>query len=224
MDAAKLIAQYPTVYHMTDQNAWATIKRHGLLPTRDLIDLFEVDEATRACLLLGVRRRSAVLSHPIYGTVTIRDQAPLKFLTACLDEGTSPQQYLDALNERVYFWATKQRLNKLLNARRYRPHPQIVLHVDTERLVARHFDSIELAPYNTGSMHVPSSPKRGADVFKPIATYPHDYWRQRRGSRGEALVEVTVRSPVPDIMELTDRIELWSGGVVRQMHQTDGSQ
>lgn len=212
MDRASLIAQYPTVYHMAEEQAWPSIQRYGLLPTRDLVDLFEPDAASRAALLNGARPRSVPLHHPVHGTVTVRDQGPLKFLPDCLTDGTTPQQYLDALNARVYFWANLERLSRLLGARRYRSAPQVVLHVNTDLLVARHGRAIELAPYNTGSLHVPNLPKRGADVFQPIADYPHDQWRRRRGRSGDALVEVTVAGPVTDIAELTDRVELWVDG------------
>lgn len=212
MDHASLIAQYPTVYHMADAQAWASIQRHGLLPTRDLVDLFEPDAATRASLLHGVRSRSVSLHHDRHGTVTIRDQGPLKFLPECLTDEATPQQYLDALNARVYFWGSLERLGRLLGARRYRSSPQVVLHVDTDRLVARHGAAIELAPYNTGSLHVPTLPKRGADVFQPITDYPHDEWRRRRGKGGDALVEVTVVGPVSDIVEITDTVDLWVDG------------
>lgn len=222
MDSADLVARYPTVYHMADCGAWPSIQRAGLLPTRDIVDLYERDAETRAKLLERVRATSTVLSHPVHGRVTIRDQAPLKFLRECLTEGTTPQQYLDALNSRVYFWATFERLRKLLGARRYRLDPQIVLHVDMARLVTAYGGLIELAPYNTGSLHVPNMPKRGTDIFQSISDYPYEAWRKRRGV--DALVEVTVAAPIPDISAMVDLVEVWSDGrSVKELYRRRGS-
>src|SRR5688500_15110241 len=104
VDRDELIRIYPTLYHMADDGAWRSLREHGLLSTRAIVDLFEPAEATRAALLRRVRTRSTVLHHPRHGSAVIRDQGPLKFLAQCLTEGTTTQQYLDALNGRVYFW------------------------------------------------------------------------------------------------------------------------
>jgi hypothetical protein len=152
------------------------------------------------------------VNHPAKGQFTIRDQRPLKFIDRCLTDGATQQQFLDALNGRVFFWLTQKRLTTLLNARLYRSSEHTVLHVDTSALLARHGGVAQLAPYNTGSVHVPTAPKRGADVFIDIADYPYDDWRRRRGSSSDPIVELTLPYSVPDIAEFTVRVETWRGG------------
>lgn len=207
MNVADLIAWYPTIYHMAEVDAWPSIQRHGLLPTRTLVEMFELDQAVRARLLTTVRSESTVLHHPTLGSVKIRDQKPAKFLHDCIDETSTPQQFLDALNDRVYFWATEERLHRLLNATQYRHQANIVLHIDTAALIDLCGDRVELAPYNTGSMHVPNAPKRGHTVFTPIADYPYDEWKRKRGRQEEPLVEITVRGGLSDIKSVVRRIE-----------------
>lgn len=208
-----LIARYPVLYHMAEDETWPSIRRHGLLSAVALLDLYEAPAPLRAQVLGGVRRRQTLLRHPAYGIAVIRDQRPLKFLREGLTPDTGEQEYLDLLNSRVFLWASMHRLAKLLCARAYRHDYQTVLHVDTSRLIAAHPET-ELAPYNTGSMHVPTAPKRGRDVFLPVSDYPHEAWVKKRGRGGDALVEVTVPYGIPDIAAYTVRVERWHGGAV----------
>jgi hypothetical protein len=212
MELDELVERHPTVYHMAEDGTWPSIKSGGLLSTAALVDLYNPPAATRSRVLNGVRRSSVTLKTASLPPAIIRDQLPLKFLGRCLNPGTTPQAFLDALNSRVFFWLTHERLRRLLNARMYRRSPHVVLHVDTQRLLARHAAAAELAPYNTGSMHVPTAPKRGTDVFVPISDYPYDDWRRKRGSSGEAAVELTVSWAVPDVADHVYRVERWNGG------------
>jgi hypothetical protein len=144
--------------------------------------------------------------------VTIRDQVPAKFLHACLEDGVTPAQYLDALNGRVFFWVSAERLVRLLNARLYRSLRHTVLHVDTAALLRAYPGRVQLAPYNTGSMHVPNMPRRGPGVFTDVADYPYDEWARRRGRTGEPVVELTIDYAVPDIASYVTRAETWEEG------------
>jgi Family of unknown function (DUF7002) len=212
VDPATLGALYPTLYHMAEGGSWPAIRERGLLSTRAIVDLYQPGPELRAEILSVVRRRSITLTGDKLGPVTIRDQGPLKFLTSCLKPDTTPRQFLDALNGRVFFWLSCDRLHRLLNAKRYRAGEQTVLHVDTTRLLGSYGDRVQLAPYNTGDMHVPTSPQRGADVFVDVADYPYELWRAKRGSATEAVVELTIPYAVPDIASLVTRVETWQHG------------
>ena len=212
MDRDLLLTAHPVVYHMADDGTWPSIASHGLMSTRALVNLFDPPEDIRRSLLEQVRRTSTTLNHPSYGTVVVRDQGPLKFLDRCLTTGTTPQDFLNELNGRVFFWLSRDRLERLLNGRRYRSRPQTVIHVDTGRLLRVYGDRVQLAPYNTGSMHVPTAPKRGADVFVDLDSYPYESWRKKRGPRQDAVVELTVPDAVPDIADLVVRVERWVAG------------
>jgi hypothetical protein len=143
--------------------------------------------------------------------MTIRDQRPAKFLKDCMNDGVSPQDYLDALNGRVFFWLRLSRLHRLLNARLYRHSSHTVLHVDTARLVSAYPSRVQLAPYNTGDMHVRNMPKRGPDVFTDLAEYPYEHWLAKRGRSGEPVVELTISYAVPDIAGFVTKVETWAG-------------
>lgn len=212
MQRDELVSKYPVIYHMAEESTWPSIQERGLLSTQALVDLYDPEPVIRTAILGAVRRSSLLLEDPTLGRTVIRDQRPLKFLGECLLPGTSQQEFLDVLNGRVFFWLTRRRLETLLGARLYRGKRHIVLHVDTAQLMARYGDSVELAPYNTGSMHTPNAPRRGKDVFVAVDDYPYEEWRVKRGRSGDAVVELTVPYGVPDIRDVTLRVENWSGG------------
>jgi hypothetical protein len=62
-----------------------------------------------------------------------------------------PEQWFETLNARVFFWLSRKRLRKLLNARAYRARPQTVLTLDTASLVDANRDRIRLSPINSGA-------------------------------------------------------------------------
>ena len=197
---------------MAEDGTWPSIRTLGLLSTEALIDLYDPGPSVRADILDVVRRNSVILEHPEYGRAVVRDQGPLKFLNESLTHGTTPREYLAALNSRVFFWLTRKRLERLSGARRYRNKAQTVLQVDSAQLVERYGDVAQLAPYNTGDLHVPGLPARGVDVFVDLDNYPHADWRARRGARGDAVVELTVPYAINDISDLVITVERWQGG------------
>jgi hypothetical protein len=211
VDLQVLIARYPVLYHMAEDGAWPSIRTHGLLSTRALLDLYDPPADVVGAALGGVRRTSIELSHPVHGTARIRDQAPLKFLDRVLTAGTTTEQFLDALNGRVFFWLTEERLRRLLEARLYRRQFQTVLRIDTDSLMDSYGNAAELAPYNTGSMHVPTAPQRGLDVFTPVADYPYEEWVARR-RRDDPVVELTVPYAVPDLLHHVIDVTRWYDG------------
>lgn len=212
MDAAQLASLHPTLYHMAEDGTWPSIRERGLLSTRAIIDLYQPDEKTSATVLSSVRRTKITLPSPDLGDITIRDQLPAKYLEKCMYDGVDPADFLDALNSRVFFWVSLHRLQRLLGARHYRHLRHTVLRIDTAALLEEYAVDVQLAPYNTGSMHVPGAPKRGPSIFADLADYPYDEWVAKRGRNGEHIVELTVKYAIPDIKNFVTRVEIWDDG------------
>ena len=183
---------------MAHAGSWQSIQTHGLLSTSALLDLFEYQGEERRVIECAHRPESITITHPQHGKAVIRDQKPLReeWLTKTLC-GTDAKGWYKLLNSRVFFWATKERLEGMLKP--YRGLPQLILIVDTSRLVAGHKKEIELCHMNSGATHANPAP-RCPNVFKPIA----EYLRRE-------VAEVTVPKRVDDIPSRLISVEAWKG-------------
>lgn len=206
MDVADLIANYPRLFHMAEEGSWANIRRHGLLSTSALLDLYHWTGRERDEVEAEHRPESVELNGGALPPAVVRDQRPLNMarLAGCLTDMT-PTEWLRHLNRRVFFWTSERRLLRLLEARPYRALVHDVLTVDTESLVARHLEHVSLAPYNTGAT-MPIAVARGSGTFRPVADYPFDAWRRKRPA-WDAVVELAVDGGVADIVEHVIRVE-----------------
>ena len=110
----ELIAECPRLYHMAMRESWPSIRKHGLLPTHGLLDLFEVDEPRREELTTRRRPASVAITHPVHGEAVIRDQIPMhdRHLEGCLLGSLTVREWHERLNERVFFWLTESRLEE----------------------------------------------------------------------------------------------------------------
>lgn len=211
MDANLLWKQFPHLWHMAEPGSWPSIRDHGLLSTSALLDLYEVGGDRRAAIE-GARRSAGVLiTRAGLPDAVIRDQKPMNdaALSRCLGDGLTPADWYRTLNDRTFFWLSRERLQTLLGARAYRGRPQTVLTLDTHSLVEAHAGRVELSPINSGS--TPQYPAaRGKQTFLPIDQYDYEAWRKKRGPR-EAVVELVVRRGVPDVRDHVLAVHDWDG-------------
>ena len=193
MKKDELIEKYPYLYHMAEKNSWSKISKQGLLSTSALLDLYEYDGAQRIQIEASLRPANVVIRHKQYGEAVIRDQHPMsdKGLQRCLSDGLTPTQWYKLLNERVFFWVTEERLIRLLSAGHYASAEHDVLVLDTAKIVKDYEKKITLCPMNSGCTK-PFPHPRGKDTFLPIAKYPWEHWLEKRGRKGETVVEVAV--------------------------------
>jgi hypothetical protein len=184
-------------------DSWDSIKKHGLLSTSRLLDLFEIPANERKQIEGERRPHSVPIEHKKYGRVVIRDQKPLSEakLKKCL-HGYGVERWFRLLNANVFFWLDLERLKTMMSAREYRGKVQTILTVDAEPLIRKYESKIRLSPLNTGSTS-PFAHPRGADTFKTLAEYPF-VERMNRGDYG-CVAELTVEGGVPDIARYTQR-------------------
>lgn len=221
MDTQVLIDNYPRLYHMAEEDSWDSIQERGLWSTSGLLDLFEVSGQLRLEIECENRRESVEITHPVHGAAVIRDQKPMSngALEKCLQDGLNPTDWYQILNRKVFFWATRERLIKLLNGRAYREKTHDVLTVDTERLLAIHANQITLCPYNSGST-IFNPVDRGVNTFLSIADHPFEHWRKKRGR--DAVVEVAVDTGVPNIDNIVVKVEKMHGSdVIEEIYSND---
>lgn len=202
-DLEEFFENCPRLFHMAMDGSWPSIAKIGLRNTSSLLDTFEVPASQQEELLTKRRPSSVAIEHAKLGAAVVRDQIPLldKDLEDCLLDGLTPLDWHQRLNERVFFWTNRRRLETLLNARAYRDQAHHVLEVDTRKLVDAYYDAIELTPMNSGCTR-PWKHPRGTNTFRSIDDYP--YQERRRGrSRDDIVVELTVIGGVPDIKDFT---------------------
>lgn len=213
MDLEELVQFYPRLYHMANDGTWATILKWGLLSTTALLDKFGTNGDERYLIESCHRSDSVEIRHPLYGSVVIRDQAPMReaALRGCLRDMT-PQAWYELLNRKAFFWVTEARVQTLLNARLYRDNTHTVITIDTESLVREYADRVTLSPINSGNtLYVPQP--RGTITFHPLADYPFVERRRMRGV-ANAVAELAVEYSVPDLRNHTMLVERRRGSTV----------
>ena len=201
MSPEDLAARHPRLYHLTEPDALPGILRHGLLPTHQLLTLFEVADADRRAIERQRRPASVRLTHPVHGRATITDNAPLSTaaLATCLDDGLLPEDWLHILNERVFFWPDEAGLAALLGARLNRSPERAVLVLATMSVARRTQGRMELSAINSGAT-IRRPARRGLSTFTPLERHSFEAWRRLRGGR-DSVREVTVVGGVTDIVD-----------------------
>ena len=190
------------IYHLAEAANWASIQRHGLLSISTLLDVIALPKDERDRYEQQPRSDHTELPSGIQ----IRDQKPLpvQALVRCL-VGLAPSEWYQLLNRKVFFWLDVDRLNR--QRRACEPRPQIVLIVETERLLSRHAERIALSPINSGNARRKPA-VRGEATFVPYAEWLKSRWsseavglRTRRRADNHRPVELTVERAIHDIME-----------------------
>jgi hypothetical protein len=200
------VARYPLVWHMAEAGSWPSIRDRGLLSTAALLDLFEVTGDQRERLESARRSKAETITHPEHGRAVIRDNIPLleKVLQRTL-VGMTPREWYETLNGRVFFWVSKERLERLRTASAYAGRTHDILTVDTAALLADHVEEVTLSPMNSGATHPGATYTRGVGTFAALAEYP---WEDRlKANKKEPVVELAVRYAVPEIAKYVTAVE-----------------
>jgi hypothetical protein len=194
-----LVKHYPRLWHMAEDGSFDSIRNNGLLSTTALLDLYGISGEEREALVRRHRPECVTIRNEGLPDAVVRDQKPMReeVLKGCLTGGLTPADWYEILNERTFFWLSRDRLRSLLGARAYRNRPHTVLTVNTESLLNVHRDRIELSPLNSGATLYDPLP-RGRETFSAIADYPFEERRKTR-TLANSVVELVVRGGVLDI-------------------------
>src|SRR5262249_44826840 len=133
------------VYHMAEVENWPSIQRHGLLSASALLDLAGLKGADRVPHESHKRPGHSLLP----GGILLRDQNPMPpDALARVLVGMTPTEWYRLMNARVFFCLDLVRLNGLRRACGDRP--QVILCLDSSRLVRRPAGRVTLSPSNAG--------------------------------------------------------------------------
>jgi hypothetical protein len=202
----ELLTDCPTVYHMAECGSWPSISSRGLLSTSALLDSYGISGAKRLEIEAQRRRSSVTLHRHGLASAVVRDQLPMddKGLERCLLDGILPGEWYQLLNSKVFFWLTRERLIRLLNAGTYRAQEHDVLELDSKALVEAYADRVWFCPINSGCTK-PFPHPRGYSTFQRISDYPYAQLKTKR-KRGERVVELAIGYAVPDITKYVKRV------------------
>lgn len=210
-EALILIENHPRMYHMAERGSWPSIKKHGLLSTTALLDLYKINGEEREAIEALHRPAMTYIEHPKIGNAAIRDQIPMpdgRLERALEGTGITASEWYQFLNKKVFFWATKERLDTLLGSRSYRNKEHDVLVVDTKSFLTAHQERVELCHMNSGNTF-PIPHARDYGVFKPL----NEYARVLAGRiKKKAVAEIVVDYSVPDIAKHTESVIVRKAG------------
>lgn len=198
MNESLLIEKHPVLYHMAEPGTWPSIREHGLLSTEALLVRLGASTAERHSILRSHRPHRIT-----FGGIAIRDQRPMNHnLRRCLPERISVEQWFEFLNHKVFFWTTKQRLDRFRKA--YAMKRQLIIEVPTSHVVEMYRARIALCPINSGATRMPSH-FRSFDTFQPISSFEY--------SPRKKPVEFTVDYAVGNIELLANKVYETEGGL-----------
>ncbi len=169
MTIEQFCSQHPRLYHMASVDSLPQIEKHGLLSSERIVSLIGLSTSERNRLCGQRRPESVLLTHPIHGRFTLRDQKPLRdeALRKCLD-GMSVSDWYRTLNARVFMWVNRGRLEALLGARAYRKHDHLLLTINSSALLRAHFAETSVSTINSGATLF-RPVRRGIQTFVPLA-------------------------------------------------------
>jgi Family of unknown function (DUF7002) len=207
---------------MAADGSWPSIKRHGLLSTSALLDLFEVTPGERDDLEARRRPESVRLQHPIHGQAWVRDQKPMTdsgLVAALAGTELSPEDWYRFLNRHVFFWLTEGRLFTMLGARPYRNEAHTVLVLDTRGLAEEHLAQVTLSSMNSGATR-PFPWPRDFRTFRPLDKYPFAALRHKRRPQ-DVVVELAVDYSVANVRDYVLEVRRMRGTAVLGFIATD---
>jgi len=211
MDVEKLIELYPKLYHMAEAGSWPSIRKRGLMSASAVLDHFGLKGRNRRPYECEQRTSKMAVLPGQPDEIVLRDQKPMPpdRLVKALIDGSTPDDWYQLINEKVFFWAEEHRLLRLLGAREYRHLEHDVLTIDSAPFVRAYADQIWLCHMNSGNTW-PMPHARGVDVFKRIPCYPSN----TRGNPTKPVVELVVDHCVPNISRFVIEVRRMRGSEV----------
>lgn len=174
MTPDQFLARCPALWHVAPAGAWDIIRETGLLSAAQLIDGSDLDEAART-ELHQTPRPEAVHLQVDGADVVLRDQGPLlrADLTKALKDDHTVESWVRLLNKRVYLFADRTAMQKVLDRYVEQDGAQDVLIFSPLRLVEQAQAQIELSAQNTGALARTSNAAKGKDTFLSITRFPN---------------------------------------------------
>lgn len=202
LTADALVKNSPLIYHMSAPGSWPSIRKHGLLSTTALLDLFEYEGEARYKIECCQRPDWITLNHLVHENVSIRDQWPLSDsgLRKALPRGMRPACWYKILNNMVFFFPCKERLKRMLMV--YKKYRNTVLVVNTKSLLKTNEQKIYWSPINSGFTKNQNVAYRDRDTFVRLG----EESKSVRGRKRTNVVEIALEYAVHDLANHVVRV------------------
>lgn len=177
------------IFHLAEGQNRDSILEQGLMSTAKLLARHKMPDQEKIALLRAHRP-----THLRFQGILIRDQAPMppSALAPALDDGLEPSDWYELVNEHVFFWPDRNRLERHLKACRSRV--QLLLTFDAAKLFRDFSDHALASPVNSGNARRRPA-RRGRDTFVPYRTWVEHGWAT--GQRCRPAAEFLLRCDVP---------------------------
>lgn len=174
MDIDKFLELRPKLYHLTHKDNLESIKESNKIYSTDYI--VKKSGITEPESFLKTRRVKLKKVNFNGSEIYIRDQIPLhpSMINKAMDGTCTPGEYIYLLNKKVFFWPTKDRLERHYNT--YKDQNPVILILDTKEIYDLNKERVKFCRLNSGALranfyHGGKPPPRGLNTFKS----PEDY-------------------------------------------------
>lgn len=169
MEITEFIKSREYLYHLTDErNVALILAKRKLISTQEIVNISTLTNSEKAEFLRNKRvgHKSIILSKS-EDIIQIRDQDPIS-MKSLARAAKVPGDFLEILNQRVFFWPTLKDLN--IHFERYRDEKPIILRFSTADIVELNSQP-EFCHLNSGaprcSPHYGGNPApRDRSIFK----------------------------------------------------------
>lgn len=174
MDIDKFLKLRPKLYHLTHKDNIESIKQTKKIYSTDYIVKKSGIEEPEVFLKT---RRSRLEKVNFNGSeVYLRDQIPLRpsMIDKAMDGTCTSDEYIFLLNKRVFFWPTKNRLER--HYKTYKDQDPVILIFDTKEVYDLNKERVKFCRLNSGALRANSylggkPPARGLNTFKTLEDY-----------------------------------------------------
>ncbi|WP_428394187.1 DUF7002 family protein [Lichenicoccus sp.] len=181
------------IFHLAEGENLHSIFEQGLMSTAKLLARHGLPDQEKIALLRGHRS-----THLRLQGILIRDQVPMPpaALAPALDDGMEPSKWYALVNEHVFFWPDRERLNRHLKACGSRL--QYLMTFNAAKLFRDFGDQAFVSPINSGNARRKPA-RRGRDTFVPYRMWIEHGWTtgQRRRPPAEFLFRCNVPAKPP---------------------------
>ena len=200
MSPQEFAAAFPKLYHAAWPQARERIARDGLMSPLALCESMGLSDQETESIL--TTRRPAITD--LGSGVVLNDNSPLQLgpLRRALPEHLSPEDWMRALNSRVFLFPSRRAADAFTSVLRSRELARDVWELDGRELAEAHLDRLEITPFNTGAA-TRRPPYRDLDTFAKVRGLDLDEWRHRRRRAGrktpDSVREVCVFHSAPGV-------------------------